>query len=297
MKLSEALHRYINESGAPKTRSSVITFTMHVRTLGLRNPTLELDQFKTAHLVAYCTAGNPAPNTVRTRKTILRSFFEWCTYMRFIETNPALDLKYAVRPGSGNVRMGVWLAEHEVAGLLASCGTELHGRRDRALLVPGFFMGLRVHEIANLRWAMFSTDLSRLTFVGKGRKLVQLGVPPQARVELQAWRREAPVGCQTLYPTFRGTRWSDDQVIHWETPIGVDGCRDRIQAAGKRFGLTTFDPHDMRRTYAGVLEAKGVPLADISRMLRHSDMGTTSRYLEKNPNKTAELADAFELAL
>jgi integrase len=303
MKIHEAAQLYVNESSTVRTAASRRTVLSHLRALSALNPGLELGRYKTSHLVQYCTGptgSGLAPNTVRTRMSILRPFFDWCHWRKlYAGANPATDLKFAVKPGHGNVRTGTWLAEHEVAQVLRTCADSPCGRRDRIIFMVGFMMGLRCFEIAGLRWDQFSQDYSRLTFFGKGTKLAQLGVPPQVRAELQAWRREAPVGTQVVLPRFQPSSISgiDETVPNWYSPVGTFAIGHRCMLVGTKAGFPELRPHDMRRSYAGMLEAKGVPVQDISRLLRHSDIGVTSRYLERNPARSTALADTFELAL
>jgi integrase len=56
-------------------------------------------------------------------------------------------------------------------------------------------------------------------------------------------------------------------------------------------------PHDLRRTFAGLLEDQGVPIEKISAALRHSDIGTTQRYLADNPRRTIEALDGVVIEL
>jgi integrase len=301
MEMYQAIQLYVNEANTVRTPASRKTVLSHLRKLASMHPGLTLDQYRTSHLVKYCTSGtNPSPNTVRTRMSVVRPFFDWCSWRKLYKgANPATDLKFAVKPGHGNVRTGTWLTEGEVADLMRTLPNSACGRRDRIMLLAGFMMGLRCFEISGLRWSQFSADLSRLTFFGKGTKLAQLGVPPQLRAELQAWRREAPVGCDIVLPRFKPSKVTelDESVPSWDRSIANGGIIERCIKIGERAGYPALRPHDLRRTYAGILEAKGVPVQDISRLLRHSDIGVTSRYLERNPARATKLADTFELAL
>ncbi len=295
MKFCDAVTLYLNGSSSCKTPSSRRTARSRLSLLGRQFPHLELDQYSTVELTAFCHGGAPAPGTVKGRKSTVRSFFEWCTYMKLTPANPASDLKFTVRPGTQGVRQHNWLTEAEVGEVMRSCPTTLFGQRTKVLLMIGFMMGLRREELSLVRWSQFSHDLTRITFVRKGSKLATLGVPPQVRVVLQAWRRQAPVGTQVVFPRFTTNRFNALEA-HWDQPIADCAIGLLVAAAGKRAGLT-LRPHDMRRSFAGILEAKGVSISDISRLLSHSNIGITSVYLEKNPARVSALADVFTLEL
>lgn len=297
MNLASAASTFINDSGTCRTRASVDTYRGELARLGAMFPRLNLDQFTVNELVQFCLANHPSDATIRRRRAILRGFFGWCAYKHMCPTNPASDLTYALKPGHAEVRTHSWLDEESIGHVVRSCPNDLMGDRDRLVLLIGFMLGLRRAEIAGLRWPDFSLDLSRVTLVGKGRKLVTLGVPPQLRDALKAWRRNAPVGTATVLPTFDVDRFGTRTVVNWDKPLGWDGVGRVVITAGERAGFPRLRPHDMRRSFAGVLERKGVPVADISRLLRHGDLGVTSRYLDKNPERVSALADTFELAL
>jgi integrase len=48
-------------------------------------------------------------------------------------------------------------------------------------------------------------------------------------------------------------------------------------------GIPDLRPHDLRRTLAGTLDARGVPVQDIRLVLRHHHVATTQSYLDDNP--------------
>jgi integrase len=231
---------------------------------------------------------------VRTRKTLLRTFFEWATWHKLLKHDPAIGLKFTVKASTGGVRQHHWLSEQDVAQVLRSLPATDGGQRDKVALMAGFMMGLRSHEIAQLRWSHFSYDLASLTGVGKGVKAFQLGVPAQLRAELAAWRSKAPAGCDVVLPWI-SKNWGGIAPV-WHNPLGVNGVTNIVDNAVVSSGIM-FKPHDMRRTFAGILEEKGVDIKDISRLLRHSNVGVTSTYLEKNPRKTAALGHGFTLEL
>lgn len=286
----EAVNLYM-DSGICRTVSSRNSYRWTLRALQDMFPQLELAEFGPGHLAEYCRSNDPAPNTMRRRRTQLMGFFDWATWKGLVPHSPASGLKYEVRITGGGVTAHNWLTEDEVAAVLRACPATLAGRRDRVLLMFGFFMGLRVGDLIGLRWDQFSNDMSKVTFFGKGGKLAQLGLPPQLRTEMQAWRREAPLGAKVALPHLSADR------VDWGQGLKMARLNVLVKAAGNRAGIENLCPHDLRRTFAGLCEAMGMPISDISRLLRHSNIGTTSRYLENNPHRTAALADTFTIAL
>ena len=298
----EATNRFITEAGTVRTAASAATFRKDIRLLQKQHPNHHLADFTADDLTIFCLTrydgldGLPAPKTIKKRKSVIISLFDWAAYKRLIQSNPAVDLRFTVKPGGGTVRPGNWLTEQEAAEILQ--GFDLSSqldRRDRLVIMIGLMLGLRVFEIAQLRRDMFSPDYATLRMVGKGDKHAELTVPAQLRRVLLDWDKEQrPLDAKFLIPGFRWHWMMVDGsmkrtlVSRWDKPLGQESYRYLVGKAGKRIGRK-LAPHDLRRTFAGILEEKGVPLRDLQLAMRHSNLGTTDRYLKANPARLAKI--------
>jgi integrase len=56
-----------------------------------------------------------------------------------------------------------------------------------------------------------------------------------------------------------------------------------IEEVSRYAGLGHVAPHDLRRSVAGALHEAGTPIDKISRLLRHSNVAVTERYLSRLP--------------
>lgn len=307
MKLLAATTRFVNESGRIRTPESRRSFLKVVRHLdSWAGGMVELDELDSDLLTDWCLAaradgGKPSPSTIRKRRAHARSFFAWAKWKGLIDSNPASDLEFSVVPGRGNVRTHTWLTEQQAVAMfdLPSKPT-IADERNRIIIMLGVLCGLRAGvEMAQLRWDWFNPDLSQLTVhEGKGGKTEVIGVPPQLQQALADWSRRRPYGATAVLPRMRlvfdpGAAkrvW----MIDWDKPLGYDGIRLAVRKVGDRHGVK-LAPHDLRRTFAGILEARGVEVSNISRAMRHSDVGITSRYLEKNPSKTVAVTSGLVL--
>ena len=70
------------------------------------------------------------------------------------------------------------------------------------------------------------------------------------------------------------------------TKVGgrVKDVRTSFATACKRAGITNFHPHDLRHTFASWLVMDGVPLYDVSKVMRHSSIEMTQRYAHLAPD-------------
>jgi integrase/recombinase XerD len=293
---------YVNESGKLRTPASIASFRKVMRLLQSQYPAKHLADFTSEDLTSFCLSRGAAPSTIKNRRAHCRSFFEWCTWRKLVAANPASDLKFTVQPGNFGVREGNWLTETQVSAIARSFGDDVQGRRDRIVFLFGVMCGLRAFEIAGLTWDAFTSDLASFQLVGKGNKLARQGVPAQLRKELATWRASLPLGAKAVIPRSRQV-WSPathrrEVVWCWDEPLGYDGIRHAVRTAADRAAVgCDLAPHDLRRTFAGILEGKGVSVQDISRALRHANVGITSTYLEKNPAKAVAVTAGLELDL
>ena len=183
------------------------------------------------------------------------------------------------------------LTSDEVGALLAACSLRsATGIRNRALIMLLYRSGLRISEALALRPA--SIDLahhSARVLHGKGNKATVRGFHPSADVALARWLdKRAALGLKKAAPLFctlAGTQLSDGYV------------RDLLKRLAAHAGIDKrCHPHGLRHTYADELEKAGLPVSTISKLLGHSSIAVTSRYLGHltNGHAIAEL-EALDL--
>ena len=163
------------------------------------------------------------------------------------------------------------------------------GIRNRALIMLLYRSGLRISEALALRPA--SIDLkhhSARVLHGKGDKATVRGFHPSADDALARWldkRAELGLRGGPLFCTLAGTKLSDGYV------------RDMLKRLAAKAGIDKrVHPHGLRHTYADELEKAGLPVSTISKLLGHSSIAVTSRYLDHLTNGAAiEALEALDL--
>lgn len=291
----DVFNEFAAESGRLRTKASREGFKCVIRQLQNDHPGQPVSRFTSEQLTRFCLKPGLAPASIRQRRSIVQVVFGWAEWKGYCRSNPASSLTYTVSPGKHNVRLGNWLEEPQIAQVLRACPDTQRGRRDRLILLFGFMMGLRRGDIEQLRWSRFSTDLKQLRLTGKGQKMVVLGVPAQLARELSAWRQEAPAGTDTVIPGYRIINLPHrEESLDWDSPMQRCGIGRVVKACGERCGVP-LAPHDLRRSFAGLLESKGTPVTDIQRAMRHESVGTTSIYLDKNPRRTVAVTEGLTI--
>jgi integrase/recombinase XerD len=186
------------------------------------------------------------------------------------------------------------LTPDEVAAIIGECSPRSRtGIRNRALLVALYRSGLRISEALALRPA--DVDLKRHTFRvlhRKGDKATVRGFHPSADDALARWM-DARKGLGPLngplFCTLDGGALSDRYV------------RNLLHRLADRVGVEKrVHPHGLRHTFADELRAAGMEVLKISKLLGHSSIAVTNRYLDHLTNDQAvaalEAVDLPELA-
>lgn len=223
--------------------------------------------------------GPPGPGAVRARLAPLRSFYRAAIRWDLISRSPAESVPQP--PPRRPIPRG--LTEEQVARILDVIPVYLEGKpkarvraaRDSALVMVAYYLALRRAEVmrftaGHLQAAIPSADGASL-FVplrikGGETKAVHL-VPPV----LGAIRRWLEV---------RGKRLEEmrPEESLWGIHPGTF-CR-LVKAYAVAAGVGKVTPHTFRHATACARLQIGSPLRTISRILNHSNLSTTDRYLK-----------------
>lgn len=152
------------------------------------------------------------------------------------------------------------------------------GLRNRALTVVLWRAGLRIHEALLLIPSDLNFDRCMVTVRrGKGGKRGLCGIDRKALEEVGEWiverARRGFTDAQPLFPVVEGqTRGG---------PLNQAYVRTVLHRATREAGITKrVAPHQLRHACAVDLARSKVSIPLISRQLRHSNIATTSTYLQ-----------------
>lgn len=296
----------LRERWLAQNRYAETTARTYRETLGLfqRRFPVHAEKVVEAHLVDFLTTdedGEPtrrAPSTLKRQRASLRSFWRWAHRHGYVKADPAQNLDM-LELGHGQRRAGRWLTPQDAMRLLEECldGSE-QGERDHAIVSTALLTGLRRAELAGLRWRDVDLAQRRLAVRGKGGRFGTVGLPEQAAAALHRWRETAmglrrgrkPRPDDPVFPTGRPEgglhRSTRLYAFAWDQHFSKWGIRALVARRAEAAGLGTVSTHDLRRTFAGFLDANGVDLGGIQAALRHSSPDVTNRcYLEPSPNR------------
>jgi integrase/recombinase XerC len=256
-------------SGYRSDMRSLMTFALQqFRVSDPRELTLPmLDAWCHSLVVGY------APASRVRKQTSLRSLFRWMQARGIVQTNPAelLGRPPAVR----NLPRALTLAEAKklMDSLSSSSATEA---RLAAIVEILYASGMRVSELAMLRFEAVDAHDGLIRVMGKGRKERLCMLHERARLALAAW-----VVARAAFLAGKG--WPD---TGWLFINFRDGGRlhqpriwEFVTKAGERAGLDRhLHPHMLRHSFATHLLRGGVDIRSLQIMLGHNSLQSTAIY-------------------
>lgn len=177
------------------------------------------------------------------------------------------------------------MPQSDVERLLANCDrVTVDGARDHAMLMLLARLGLRSIEVARLRLEDLDWRAGDLLVRGKARRDDRLPMPDDVGKALVGYLAlRGRHGSRSVFLTLRApTR-----------PIRADLVGDVVQRHCRQAGVPHVGPHRLRHTLATRMLARGASLADISQVLRHSDLATTAIYAKVDLARLRQVAQPW----
>lgn len=214
--------------------------------------------------------------TVKGYVQVLKGFFNWCASEDLIKANPVVKLE--------NPKVGKYIIptfdEVQIEALLAACDLKTPlGYRDYTMMLLLLDTGIRLSELCGLCLEDVHRDYIRV--LGKGEKEREVGMHPETAQHV--WKyvnkfRQADNGSERHVFLNR-----------YGKPLTDTGVAQTIADAGRRAGLSgvRVSPHTFRHTFAVMYLDNGGDLYKLSRLLGHSDIGTTEEYLKNFKSRQA----------
>ena len=277
----------------PKTTAG--TYRSHVkgflRYLATAHPSVALSEVTKLHIRAWFlheANRGIAPVTRSTKLFAVRSFYRFLIAEDMSEENPA-SLVTLASPVRSRIE---FYSDAEADAIIewASVQPGLRWQVGRAMLLTLRYTGLRLDELVTLRISDVDLDARRISLVGKGRKPRVVPFPyllaDALREYLDEIRPKLPASSY-LFANPRGNR-------RLRGRYGPRALHDLVAEAGTSAGVTgRHFPHRWRHSCATSLLRRGVDIHIVQRLMGHSNIATTTRYLHL---VDADLLDAVDRA-
>jgi len=230
-----------------------------------------------------------SPSTYNQRLAILSSFYRYAIKHEVLRDNPITRVERHIGPKKD--------AAHPIdpsgikSGLKQIDRSTLEGKRDYALLSIALATGRRVSELANLRYGHIQKQGDTTLVIWercKGNKQMSDILQVQTTKVLYEY-------LHALYgkDLYQAAKESPVWVSFSDRNKGKAISTQTIQRICEKY-LGTSKMHATRHTWAVTMHKKGATLAEIGRGLGHSNLKTTSDYLEEHLGNTNKYAATLE---
>ncbi len=259
------------------TKESYIGFVSRLSRHYHRSPDLICDAELRAYLLHLLREKKNGVGTLCIAVSALRFFY------RHVLQRPTEAIETALpRMKKPVLRPRVYSPE-QVGRLLQVDGLNL---KHRTMLMTTYAAGLRVSEVVRLRPEHILSERGQIRIEeGKGNKQRYTVLSPRLLEQLRGYYRVYRPAGGWMFPS---TFWPD-------RPLTANSAKRVFNRAAKLSGLPNNGGiHSLRHSFATHLLEAGVPLPVIQRLLGHTNLATTSRYLHVRREIIAELKGLLE---
>lgn len=198
-----------------------------------------------------------------TIRTSVATIIAWINWLRDMGYKVKIKTRMVMKPQVAPSRRK-WYKAEDIALVLDNCSELL----DEVMIRVLFDTGLRASEFTGLR--LSNLDGRKIYIVGKGRKQDWVYISETTLSRLNLWIKT--VGIIDYL-------WIKTTHRNYYTPMTLDGIRRRLQAAFLRAGYKNFQMHEMRHSFATDLRRRGAEMDVVQKLMRHSSLQVTQRYL------------------
>lgn len=232
----------------------------------LRNTTLQDLQDYADSLIEM----NYAPQTIKRMLCAVKSLFSFGHRIGYLPFDTGKPLRIPTPKDTLSERI---LSQEEVFMLFEKA----RNIRDNLLLKLFYYTGLRVSEVAGLKWSNLQQreKTGQLTVQTKGGKTNVILLPAFLWKELCAFRN----GASAESPIFKSRKGN---------ALCVGQIQRIIRKMAQKAGVTgNVSPHWLRHSHASHALDNGCPIHLVQKQLNHSNISTTGRYLHARPTESS----------
>ena len=185
------------------------------------------------------------------------------------------------------------LNPEDLEKVLSFINTQRHVERNRAMMLLTHWAGLRIGEVAALRWmdvvmpsGQIKDEIRLLSRMTKNQTARTVYVSQRLKEELKRYSNQARC-IERTYPFFASQK----------SPLKGFSANSLAQTFAqiyKSAGIEGASSHSGRRTFLTSLANKGTAIHILKTLAGHQSITTTAAYLYSSP---AQLRAAVELAL
>jgi integrase/recombinase XerC len=274
-----AHERRLSSNTITAYRRDLDAFAAELQRIEITDPA-KVNEHQVRALIARRHRQGLGPRSIQRLLSSIRSFYRYLMREGLSGGNPAAAVKAPKAPK----KLPQTLDTDAVARLLDFEAATPLAIRDKAIMELFYSSGLRLSELATLRWDELDLASGLLRVTGKGNKTRMVPIGSVASKALVEWRK--------VRGNFAGFEQPCIFVSNRGTPISVRTIQSRIRYWAKKQGLPQqVHPHLLRHSFAShILESSG-DLRAVQELLGHADISTTQVYTHLDFQHLASVYD------
>ena len=212
-------------------------------------------------------------STIESYWNKLNPLFEWFVARELMTNNPLRQMKKPKPEYTDRRKLERYEVEKIIAAILTNTKSLLTKKRDEAIFYLLLFCGLRKSELVGLQVRDINLDKRILTVRGetsKSKRSRQIPINHTLAMHLADYleerRRSGKTTPSLIVSITRDRGLTRDGLKHWVKRIG-------------RLSGVKFHAHQFRHTFACMLAATNAGAPKIQRLMGHTDLRMTQRYL------------------
>lgn len=260
-----------------------------------------MEHLKATHKPRKNASSGLATSTLAGYVRVIKSFLNWCWRDDEYRHHMSSDIIARIeKPHVTEVVTETFTSE-QIASLFVACDKEESEHlqmRDRAILSVLFDTGVRAHELVTLTigYTYLDSKDPHVRILGKRDKWREVGLGEQSLREVRKYiktYREPTVEYEIRKQRPNASDYQVKQLTKQElatsllfvsrngTPLLIGGLRQLIERLGEWAHIegVQCSPHICRHTFAAMYMRNGGSVYRLSKLLGHSSVTTTERYL------------------
>jgi integrase/recombinase XerD len=231
-----------------------------------------------------------APASRANETYALRAFYRYLQEENLVAHDPTAGVRIPQRPSTRTEVYSDDEAERVISW--ARSQPQPRWRVGAVLLFTLRYTGLRLTELVTLRLDQVNLDNRRISIRGKGDKPRVVPIPPVLVPVLREYLSDTRPSLPSSAYLFANPE--SPSTSHYYGRYCPRLVQELVKQAGEGAGVSgRHFPHRWRHTYATSLLRHGVDIHKVQRLLGHSAIATTIRYLHLDD---VDLADAVDMA-
>ena len=182
------------------------------------------------------------------------------------------------------------LTAHELRRVLDYVATRQHAARNRAMLLATHYAGMRVGEVAALKFSDVVDNAGALK--NEIRLTAEQTKGSEARVVYVGEKLQKELA---RYLAAYKPRNLDDKLFYTQkrmkTGFNANTLCQHFHHLYRKAGLDGASSHSGRRTFITNLASKGVSVRVLMSLAGHADISTTQKYIDVNDNQLRAAVD------